>query len=93
VRTRCLHCAVGDQSTVRFRTVGRLWRSSPCEQPYDRRSQILAEVAEVGPRGLDALKIVLITNGSRLFHPPAWQTLEVLAANNGEIWAKLDAGI
>jgi len=43
-------------------------------------------------RGLEAVKLVLITNASRLHHPPVRQVLEVLDANNGEIWAKLDAG-
>lgn len=42
--------------------------------------------------GLDAVKLVLITNVS-LFHRPAVRRgLELLDANNGEIWAKLDAG-
>lgn len=42
--------------------------------------------------GLDAVKLVLITNAS-LFHRPSVQCgLELLDANNGEIWAKLDAG-
>jgi wyosine [tRNA(Phe)-imidazoG37] synthetase (radical SAM superfamily) len=42
--------------------------------------------------GLDDLKLVLITNAS-MFHRPAVQRgLEILDANGGEIWAKLDAG-
>ena len=41
---------------------------------------------------LDQLKLVLITNAS-MFHRRAVQAaLKVLDANNGEIWAKLDAG-
>jgi wyosine [tRNA(Phe)-imidazoG37] synthetase (radical SAM superfamily) len=41
---------------------------------------------------LDQVKLVLITNAS-MFHRPAVQRgLEVLDQNNGEIWAKLDAG-
>ncbi|MBL8799352.1 MAG: radical SAM protein [Planctomycetia bacterium] len=43
-------------------------------------------------RGLDAAKIVLITNATRLHHPPVRAALEVLDANHGEIWAKLEAG-
>jgi wyosine [tRNA(Phe)-imidazoG37] synthetase (radical SAM superfamily) len=41
---------------------------------------------------LDAMKIVLITNGSLLDRPRVKEALAVLDANNGEIWAKLDAG-
>jgi wyosine [tRNA(Phe)-imidazoG37] synthetase (radical SAM superfamily) len=41
---------------------------------------------------LDTLKIVLITNASLLHHPHVRQALEILDANGGEIWAKLDAG-
>ncbi|MDR2117311.1 MAG: radical SAM protein [Planctomycetaceae bacterium] len=40
----------------------------------------------------EATKIVLITNGSTLHREPIRNTLETLLANNGEIWAKLDAG-
>ena len=43
-------------------------------------------------RGLDAVKLVLITNATMLHHPAVRQVLAVLDANNGEIWAKLDAG-
>ncbi len=38
------------------------------------------------------MKIVLITNATRLGRPELFPTLEELLANNGEIWAKLDAG-
>jgi wyosine [tRNA(Phe)-imidazoG37] synthetase (radical SAM superfamily) len=37
-------------------------------------------------------KIVLITNASRLDKPEVGAALEVMDKNNGEIWAKLDAG-
>ena len=43
-------------------------------------------------RGLDNVKLVLITDSSRLQAPDVIQGLETLMANNGEIWAKLDAG-
>jgi len=39
-----------------------------------------------------AVKLVLITNASRLHVPSVQQGLKVLDASNGEIWAKLDAG-
>lgn len=42
--------------------------------------------------GLDAVKIILITNAALLHLPVVRETLAIMAANNGEIWAKLDAG-
>ena len=41
---------------------------------------------------LDDLRLVLITNASRLHRVPVSRGLIMLDANNGEIWAKLDAG-
>lgn len=43
-------------------------------------------------RGLDDVKLVLITDTSRLTARDVVRGLDVLMANNGEIWAKLDAG-
>ncbi len=43
-------------------------------------------------RGLGEVKLVLITDSSRLQAPEVIQGLETLMANQGEIWAKLDAG-
>jgi hypothetical protein len=43
-------------------------------------------------RGLDGVKLILITNASMLHRPAVKQALETLHANNGEVWAKLDAG-
>jgi wyosine [tRNA(Phe)-imidazoG37] synthetase (radical SAM superfamily) len=42
--------------------------------------------------GLANVKIVVITNGCFLTHPPVAEALAVLDRHNGEIWAKLDAG-
>jgi wyosine [tRNA(Phe)-imidazoG37] synthetase (radical SAM superfamily) len=42
--------------------------------------------------GLDDVKLVLITNASMFHRPHVQRGLEVLDANNGEIWAKLEAG-
>jgi wyosine [tRNA(Phe)-imidazoG37] synthetase (radical SAM superfamily) len=42
--------------------------------------------------GLHDVKMVLITNASMLHRPAVKRGLEILDANNGEIWAKLDAG-
>jgi wyosine [tRNA(Phe)-imidazoG37] synthetase (radical SAM superfamily) len=43
-------------------------------------------------RGLDSVKLVLITDSSRLQAPDVARGLDILMANQGEIWAKLDAG-
>ena len=40
----------------------------------------------------ESVKIVLITNASTLHRPSVRSALEVMLQNNGEIWAKLDAG-
>ena len=60
---------------------------------YRNFDEIVGRVAELKrAHGLDGVKLVLITNAS-MFHRPAVQRgLEILDANNGEIWAKLDAG-
>ncbi|MBN1514690.1 MAG: radical SAM protein [Phycisphaerae bacterium] len=42
--------------------------------------------------GLPQVKLVLITNACYLTRPAVAAALDVLMANNGEIWAKLDAG-
>lgn len=42
--------------------------------------------------GLDDVKMVLITNASMFHRPHVQRGLANLDANNGEIWAKLDAG-
>ncbi|MDE3245478.1 MAG: radical SAM protein [Acidobacteriota bacterium] len=43
-------------------------------------------------RGLEDVKLVLITDSSRLQAREVVQGLDTLMANHGEIWAKLDAG-
>lgn len=42
--------------------------------------------------GLDDVKLILITNASRLAAEPFRRARPILDDNNGEIWAKLDAG-
>ncbi|MEM9353332.1 MAG: radical SAM protein [Planctomycetota bacterium] len=42
--------------------------------------------------GLDEVKMVLITNASMFHRPHVVRGLELLDANQGEVWAKLDAG-
>jgi wyosine [tRNA(Phe)-imidazoG37] synthetase (radical SAM superfamily) len=55
--------------------------------------EIIAACAEVKRRhGLDDVKMVLITNASRFHRPHVQRGLEILDRNQGEIWAKLDAG-
>ncbi len=55
--------------------------------------EIIARVAELKRRrGLDHVKLVLITNASMFHRPHVQRGLEILDANNGEIWAKLEAG-
>lgn len=43
-------------------------------------------------RGLEEVKLVLITDSSRLQAPDVVAGLEILMAHQGEVWAKLDAG-
>jgi wyosine [tRNA(Phe)-imidazoG37] synthetase (radical SAM superfamily) len=58
-----------------------------------RFREIVSAVAELKrQRDLDGVKLVLITNATMLHRPPVREALAVLDANNGEIWAKLEAG-
>ncbi len=60
---------------------------------YRNFDAIVSACAEVRRRhGLDALKLVLITNASVFHRDVVRRGLEILDANGGEIWAKLDAG-
>ncbi len=54
---------------------------------------VVARVARLkAQRGLDQVKLVLITDSSRLQAAEVVRGLDTLMANQGEIWAKLDAG-
>lgn len=54
---------------------------------------LMTDVAELKKRhDLDETKMVLITNASMFHRPVVKKGLEILNANNGEVWAKLDAG-
>ncbi len=54
---------------------------------------IVADVAALKARlGLDAVKIALITNATMFQRPHVKKAMAILDANQGEIWAKLDAG-
>jgi wyosine [tRNA(Phe)-imidazoG37] synthetase (radical SAM superfamily) len=60
---------------------------------YKNFDEIIAECAEVKrDAGLDDVKMVLITNASMFHRPHVQRGLEILDRNNGEIWAKLEAG-
>jgi wyosine [tRNA(Phe)-imidazoG37] synthetase (radical SAM superfamily) len=60
---------------------------------YKNFDEIIAAVAELKRKhNLPDVKMVLITNAS-MFHKPAVERgLAILDENNGEIWAKLEAG-
>lgn len=54
---------------------------------------IVEDVASLkGRRGLDTVKMVMITNASMFHRPTVQKALATLDVNQGEIWAKLDAG-
>ena len=60
---------------------------------YKNFDEIIAACAEVKrAAGLDEVKMVLITNASMFHRPHVVRGLEILDANQGEIWAKLEAG-
>ncbi len=60
---------------------------------YKNFDEIIAACADVKRRlGLDAVKMVLITNASMFHRPHVQRGLAILDENNGEIWAKLEAG-
>src|SRR6267154_2765948 len=60
---------------------------------YRNFDEIIAVCAELKRRlDLDAVKMVLITNASMFHRPHVQRGLEILDQNNGEIWAKLEAG-
>ncbi|HEX6961942.1 MAG TPA: radical SAM protein, partial [Lacipirellula sp.] len=60
---------------------------------YRNFDELIAACAEVKRRhGLADVKMVLITNASMFHRPHVKRGLEILDENNGEIWAKLEAG-
>jgi wyosine [tRNA(Phe)-imidazoG37] synthetase (radical SAM superfamily) len=60
---------------------------------YPRLKDAFEAAAEARRRfGLEATKLVLLTDAAYLAKPAVREALAVLDANNGEIWAKLDAG-
>ena len=60
---------------------------------YRNFDQLMTDCADVKRRHqLDDVKLVLITNASMFHRPHVERGLAVLDANQGEIWAKLEAG-
>src|SRR5688500_783143 len=60
---------------------------------YKNFDEIIAACAQVKQRqGLHAVKMVLITNASMFHRPHVQRGLAILDQNQGEIWAKLEAG-
>lgn len=60
---------------------------------YPRFAELVRAVAAIKrTRKLDEVKLVLITNATLLHRSGVQQGLTILDANQGEIWAKLDAG-
>jgi wyosine [tRNA(Phe)-imidazoG37] synthetase (radical SAM superfamily) len=60
---------------------------------YRNFDELMAACAAIKRRhGLDDVKMVLITNASMFHRPHVQRGLEILDENNGEIWAKLEAG-
>lgn len=59
-------------------------------EQFVEASEILAKRRKI--ERLDALKLVLITNATTLREPRTIAGCDILAKNNGEIWAKLDGG-
>jgi wyosine [tRNA(Phe)-imidazoG37] synthetase (radical SAM superfamily) len=60
---------------------------------YRNFDELMAECAEVKRRHqLDDVKMVLITNASMFHREHVQRGLAILDQNNGEIWAKLEAG-
>jgi len=57
---------------------------------FDELIEACAQVKR--KRGLDEVKMVLITNASMFHRPHVQRGLAILDANQGEIWAKLEAG-
>lgn len=60
---------------------------------YRNFDEIIAACADIKRQlGLDDVKMVLITNASMFHRPHVQRGLDILDRNNGQIWAKLEAG-
>ena len=61
-----------------------------CLENFDQAVAVAAAVRQESHR--PDIKLIVLTNSSLLDRPQVRRALPVLQANNGEIWAKLDAG-
>ena len=61
-----------------------------CAAEFDKAVAVAADARKHFQ--LDRAKLVVITNATHLDSPQFARALPILDANNGEIWAKLDAG-
>lgn len=59
---------------------------------FDQAVQVAIEARAAAGFEANEVKLVLITNATRLHRPVVKAGLRLLAENNGEIWGKLDAG-
>ncbi len=57
---------------------------------FEQAVRLVADIRHA--RGLNAVKIVLITDACYLTRPNVEAGLRIMDENNGEVWAKLDAG-
>ena len=61
-----------------------------CAKEFDQAIETAAKARN--DCGCDDVKLVVITNATRLSSPQFQRALPILDRNDGEIWAKLDAG-
>ena len=79
---------------ARLRTVHDIAFSGDGEPTTCRQFEAVVQVAADLKRaaGLERVKLVLITNASRLHREAVQRGLAIMDRNQGEIWAKLEAG-
>jgi len=82
-------CLTGDQRAIR--DIAFSGDGEPTASPVFPEAVVLAAEAR-RQKALEHTKLVLITDACYLTKPKVRAALEVLDANYGEIWAKLDAG-
>jgi len=83
-----------DRTPLRLRRVNDIALSGDGEPTASPQFEQAVELCASLRRryALDDVKIVLITNASLLHRDNVRRALRILAENNGELWAKLDAG-
>ncbi|MHC4443569.1 MAG: radical SAM protein [Planctomycetota bacterium] len=83
-----------DTATPQQRIIRDIAFSGDGEPTHSPQFPKAVQIAADLHRSLDLqeVKLVLITNATCLNIPPVRRALELMDANNGQIWAKLDAG-